>query len=295
MHINNVSQKTSLSMPIMWGIFSIIYTVALLLAYFMNVSEAASIESFCNWVKDAFNTVFATEPDGFWMAWVLFIILPLVVYLGFILSIITRQKALKEFNSKLNLKSIDFLQGRINFNFNRPQYNFVCGYNDINSLELTIITDLMRTKYGYTTVLKEIVLNFTVLNNKTFSLSNTSSFPMRTIYKIIDYTRNVNNFTYNFRGPGNTDDIKEKIDNYLNKGFKQILSNQGEVNFKYLSIVLFTIGIISSYTAKDLIESAYKDNLFIVCLPFFVMIIASFIIDIWLIADKLRERKYRGY
>lgn len=295
MHINNVSQKTSLSMPIMWGIFSIIYTVALLLAYFMNVSEAASIESFCNWVKDAFNTVFAIEPDGFWMAWVLFIILPLVVYLGFILSIITRQKALKEFNSKLNLKSIDFLQGRINFNFNRPQYNFVCGYSDINSLELTVITDLVSTKYGYTTALKEIVLNFKVLNNKTFSLSNTSSFPMQTIYKIIDYTRSVNNFTYNFRGPGNTEDIKEKIDNYRTKGFKQILSNQGENNFKYLSIVLFIIGITIAYTAKDVIESAYKNNLFIVCLPFFVLIIASFIIDIWLIADKLRERKYRGY
>lgn len=295
MHINNVSQKTSLSMPIMWGIFSIIYTVALLLAYFMNISEAASIESFCNWVKNAFNTVFAIEPDGFWMAWVLFIILPLVVYLGFILSIITRQKALKEFNSKLNLKSIDFLQGRINFNFNRPQYNFVCGYSDINSLELTVITDLVSTKYGYTTALKEIELNFKVLNNKTFSLSNTSSFPMQTIYKIIDYTRSVNNFTYNFRGPGNTEDIKEKIDTYLNKGFKQILSNQVENNFKYLSIVLFIIGITIAYTAKDVIESAYKNNLFIVCLPFFVLIIASFIIDIWLIADKLRERKYRGY
>lgn len=295
MHINNVSQKTSLSMPIMWGIFSIIYTVALLLAYFMNISEAASIESFCNWVKNAFNTVFAIEPDGFWMAWVLFIILPLVVYLGFILSIITRQKALKEFNSKLNPKSIDFLQGRINFNFNRPQYNFVCGYSDINSLELTIITDLVSTKYGYTTALKEIELNFKVLNNKTFSLSNTSSFPMQTIYKIIDYTRSVNNFTYNFRGPGNTEDIKEKIDTYLNKGFKQILSNQVENNFKYLSIVLFIIGITIAYTAKDVIESAYKNNLFIVCLPFFVLIIASFIIDIWLIADKLRERKYRGY
>ena len=295
MHINNVSQKTSLSMPIMWGIFSIIYTVALLLAYFMNISEAASIESFCNWVKDAYNTVSSTEPDGFWMAWVLFIILPLVVYLGFILSIITRQKALKEFNSKLNLKSIDFLQGRINFNFNRPQYNFVCGYSDINSLELTVITDLVSTKYGYTTALKEIELNFKVLNNKTFSLSNTSSFPMQTIYKIIDYTRSVNNFTYNFRGPGNTEDIKEKIDTYLNKGFKQILSNQGENNFKYLSIVLFIIGTTIAYTAKDVIESAYTNNLFIVCLPFFVMIIASFIIDIWLIADKLRERKYRGY
>ena len=294
MHINNVSQKTSLSMPIMWGIFSIIYTVALLLAYFMNISETASIQSFWNWVKDAYNTVSSTEPDGFWMAWVLFIILPLVVYLGFILSIITRQKALKEFNSKLNLKSIDFLQGRINFNFNRPQYNFVCGYSDINSLELTVITDLVSTKYGYTTALKEIELNFKVLNNKTFSLSNTSSFPMQTIYKIIDYTRSVNNFTYNFRGPGNTEDIKEKIDTYLNKGFKQILSNQVENNFKYLSIVLFIIGITIAYTAKDVIESAYKNNLFIVCLPFFVLIIASFIIDIWLIADKLRERKYRG-
>ena len=295
MHINNVSQKTSLSMPIMCGIFSIIYTVGLLLAYFMNISETASIQSFCNWVKDAYNTVSSSEPDGFWMAWVLFIILPLTVYLGLISSIIARQKALKEFNSKLNLKSIDFLQGRINFNFNRPQYNFVCSYNDINSLELTIITDIVSTKYGYTTALKEIVLNFTVLNNKTFSLSNTSSFPMRTIYKIIDYTRGVNNFTYNFLGPGNTNDIKEKIDNYLNKGFKQILSNQGENYFKYMSIVLFIIGITTAYTTKDLIESAYKNNSFIICLPFFVLIIASFIVDLWLIADKLRERKYRGY
>ena len=294
MHINNVSQKTSLSMPIMCGMFSIIYTVALLSAYFINISESASIANFCNWIKDAFNTVSSSETDGFWVACVLFIILPLVLYLGFISSVIARQKAVKEFNSKLNLKSIDFLQGRINFNFNRPQYNFVCGYSDINSLKMTIITDLMRTKYGYTTVLKEIVLNFTVLNNKRFSLSNTSSFPMRTIYKIIDYTRGVNNFTYNFSGPGKTNDIKEKIDNYLNKGFKQILSNQGENIFKYLSIVFFTIGITIAYTAKDVIESAYKNNLFIVCLPFFVMIIASFIIDIWLIADKLRERKYRG-
>ena len=54
---------------------------------------------------------------------------------------------------------------------------------------------------------------------------------MQTIYKIIDYTRSVNNFTYNFRGPGNTEDIKEKIDIYLNKGFNQIFSNQVENNF----------------------------------------------------------------
>ncbi len=295
MHINNVSQKTSLSMPIMWGIFSFIYTVTLLLAYFINTSETTSVESFCNWIKDAFNTILLSSPDGSWMAWFLFIILPLVVYLGFILSVILRQKAIKEFNSQLNLKSIDFLQGRINFNFNRPQYNFVCGYGDVNSLELTVVTDIMSSKYGYTTVLKEIVLNFTVLNNKTFSLSNTSSFPMQTIYKIVDYTRGVKNFTYNFKGRGNTNDIKEKIDNYLSKGFKQILSKESENKLKYLSIAFFIIGIISLFTVKDLIESAYKHNAFIICLPFFVLIIASFIIDIWLIADKLRERKYRGY
>lgn len=295
MHINNVSQKTSLSKSIMWGIFSIIYTGTLLTVYFSNISEPASIESFCNWIKDAFNAVLLSETDGFWMALFLFIILPLIVYLGFIISIILRQKAVKEFNSQLNLKSIDFLQGRINFNFNRPQYNFICSYADINSLEMTIVTDLVSTKYGYSTVLKEIILNFTVLNNKTFSLSNTSSFLMRTIYKIIDNTRGINNFKYNFMGSGNTNDIKEKIDNYLNKGFKQILSKDGENNFKYLSIIFFIIGIIPLLPAKDIIESAYKSKLYIVCLPFFILIIASFIIDIWLIADKLKERKYRGY
>lgn len=295
MHINNVSQKTSLSMPIIWGIFSIIYTGIFLAIYFLNIPESASIQSFCNWVKESYNYVLSSNSDEPWLAWVLFIILPAVIYFVFILSVITRQKALKEFNSKLNLKSIDFLQERINFNFNRPQYNFACGYNDINSLKMTIVTDLVRTKYGYATVLKEIVLNFTVLNNKTFSISNTTMAPMSLIYKIIDYTRGINNFTYNFTGPGEIQDVKEKIDNYINKGFKQILSNQGENNFKYLSILFFTIGIISLFMAKDLIESAYKSNLFIVCLPFFVLIIISFIIDIWLIADKLRERKYRGY
>ncbi len=295
MHINNVSQKTSLSMSIMFGIFSTIYTVTLLSAYFMNITGTVSIESFCNWLKEAFNYVLSSTPDGSWMAWVLFVILPAVAYLGFISAVILRQKAVKEFNSKLNLKSVDFLQDRVNFNFNRPQYNFVCGYQDINALEMTIVTDLMQTKYGYTTVLKEIVLKFSVLNNKTFSLSNTSSFLMRTIYKIIDYTRGVNNFTYNFTGPGNTNDVKEKIDNYLSKGFKQILSKDGENNFKYLSIVFFVIGITCLFATKDLIESAYNRNQFIMCLPFSIMLIASFVIDIWLIADKLRERKYRGY
>ena len=294
MHINNVSQKTSLSMSIMFGIFSTIYTVALLFVYF-NSTENVSIKSFCTWVKEAFNYVLLNSPDGFWMAWFLFVILPAIVYLGFISAVILRQKALKEFNSKLNLKSIDFLPERINFNFNRPQYNFVCGYEDVNALEMTIVTDLMRTKYGYTTVLKEIVLKFSVLNNKIFSLSNTSSFPMRTIYKIIDYTRGVNNFTYNFSGPGNTNDVKEKIDNYLSKGFKQILSTEGENHFKYLSIVLFVVGITCLFVTKDLIESAYNRNQFIICLPFSIMLIASFVVDIWLIADKLRERKYRGY
>lgn len=294
MHINNVSQKTSLSQSIMFGIFSTIYTVALLFFYF-NSTVTVSIKSFFNWEAENFNYVLLNSPDGFWMAWFLFVILPAIFYLGFISAIILRQKALKEFNSKLNLKSIDFLPERINFNFNRPQYNFVCGYKDINALEMTIVTDLMRTKYGYTTVLKKIVLKFSVLNNKTFSLSNMSSFPMRTIYKIIDYTRGVNNFTYNFSGPGNTNDIKEKIDTYLSKGFKQILSKEEEDHYKYLSIVLFVIGIVCLFLTKDLIESAYNRNQFIICLPSFIMIITSFVIDIWLIADKLRERKYRGY
>ncbi len=295
MHINNVSQKTSMQMVAGFMFVAGIYTAVLLAMYFFASGGELSIPYFWNWVTASYNGLLADNPEDPWIAWVTFIILPAVFYLGLIGSIIARQMALNKLNSSLNLKSVDFLQGRINFNFNKSQYNFVCGYSDINALQMILKTTVVHTKYGSYIALKEIVLNFTVLNNKKFSISNTPLSPTRFIYKIIDYSRNIKNFTYRFEGPGEVADIKEKIENYLNKGYKPILTKNLEEKCKGLSIILFIVGISFIADLKEEIVNYFRDGLWFICLPFLVSILVSFVLDIILIADKIQEQKFRGY
>ena len=91
------------------------------------------------------------------------IIIPLLAYGGLVASIVSRHFALKAMESTLNLKSVDFLQDRVKFNFNRPQYNFICGYNDINNLEMILNTVMVHNKYGSYPAVSEINLNFRVV------------------------------------------------------------------------------------------------------------------------------------
>ena len=133
MHINNVSQKTSIQVIAGFLFVSVIYTGVMSAMYFSISGGDWSIPHFWNWVITSYNSLLADNPEDPWIAWLTFIILPAVFYLGLIISIISRQMALNKLNSSLNLKSVDFLQGRINFNFNKSQYNFVCGYSDINT------------------------------------------------------------------------------------------------------------------------------------------------------------------
>lgn len=295
MHINNVSQKTSMQVITGFLFVSIIYTGVMSAMYFSISGGDWSISHFWNWVITSYNSLLADNPEDPWIAWVTFIILPAVFYLGLIGSIIARQTALNKLNSSLNLKSVDFLQGRINFNFNKSQYNFACGYSDINALQMVLKTAIAHTKYGSYIALKEIVLNFKVLNNKKFSISNTTLSPTRFIYKIIDYSRNINNFTYKFEGAGEQADIKEKIENYLNKGYKPILTKKWEEKFKLLSIILFIVGISFIADLKEDLINYFKDGSWYICLPFLTAILVSFILDMILITDKIKEKNIRGY
>ena len=295
MHINNVSQKTSMQVITGFLFVSIIYTGVMSAMYFSISGGDWSISHFWNWVITSYNSLLADNPEDPWIAWVTFIILPAVFYLGLIGSIIARQTALNKLNSSLNLKSVDFLQGRINFNFNKSQYNFACGYSDINALQMVLKTAIAHTKYGSYIALKEIVLNFIVLNNKKFSISNTPLSPTRFIYKIIDYSRNINNFTYKFEGAGEQADIKEKIENYLNKGYKPILTKKWEEKFKLLSIILFIVGISFIADLKEDLINYFKDGSWYICLPFLTAILVSFILDMILITDKIKEKNIRGY
>lgn len=296
MHINNVSQKTSMQMIAGFLIVSIIYTGVMSAMYFLVSGGDWSISHFWNWVTTSYNSLLADNPEDPWIAWATFIILPAVFYLGLICSIVSRQMALSETSLSLNLKSVDFLPDRIKFNFNKPQYNFVCGYGDINALQAVLKTTISYSKYGSSIVVKEIVLNFKVLNNKQFSISHTPFFSAtKFMYKIIDYSRNINNFTYRFEGAGANPDINEKIENYLYKGFKPLITKHLEQKIKLISILIFTIGIMFITGMKDSIADCLKDDSWLLCLPIFAFIAISLVLDIILIINKIKEKNVRGY
>ena len=232
MHIKNISTNTSLKGTILLGILSIMYTVGILYAYLTQTTEKITILNFCNWVKIAYNYMLTSSPDKPELAISLFIILPTLLYIGFIVAFIQRQQALKKFNSQLNVESIDLLKEKIKFNFTQPKYNFECSYDTIKSLKISIDTFLIDSGNVRKTIFREITLNFTILSDKDLYIKNTTMRPINFLYNIIDYTRKVQHFSYEFTGNGDIEDIKEKINDYLNKGLKQILPTQAEIACK---------------------------------------------------------------
>ena len=135
MRINNVSAKTSKMVVVLLAIFAIIVTVGFSWAYFNTAISEHSIASFFKWYAETLNHLIADNRDEPITPYLIMIIIPLLAYGGLVASIVSRHFALKAMESTLNLKSVDFLQDRVKFNFNRPQYNFICGYNDINNLD----------------------------------------------------------------------------------------------------------------------------------------------------------------
>ena len=164
--------------------------------------------------------------------------------------------------------------------------------------EMILNTTLVYTKGGRMIVLNEIELDFTVLNNKSFSLKNTPVRPMNFIYKIIDYGKMVNHFSYKFEGAGTQPDINEKIEDYLQTGVVSILTSAAEGPVKWFSVLFFIIGLVFLIAFKDDINYFLtKDftGLLLPGLPVAAFIGVSFIFDIILIVDKIQEKIYRGY
>ena len=296
MHINNVSAKTSIKFILIFTLFAGLYTAGTILAYvYLSGYAEKSISGFFSWVAFSFDALSIANPEDPWISWMLFIILPAIFYIGLIIAIIQRYAGLKELASSLNLKSVDFLPDRVKFNFNQPQYNFVCGYGEIKKLEMVLNTIIVRSKYSSYVALSEVELNFTVMNNKNFSLKNTPLKPVNFIYKVIDYGRMANSFSYRFAGVGEQADLKEKIEDYLHKGIKPVLTSTQELNFKWMSIVFFTIGLIFTIAFKDTLDDCLMRGFWV---PFAFIggfVGVSFIFDIILIIDKIKEKNFRGY
>ena len=281
MHINNVSAKTSIKFILIFTLFAGLYTAGTILAYiYLSADVQKTISGFFSWALASLSSQESIADV------LLLISLPVIFYTGLIIAIVQRYLGLKKLASSLNLKSVDFLPDRVKFNFNRPQYNFVCGYGEIKNLEMILNTTLVYTKGGRMIVLNEIELDFTVLNNKSFSLKNTPVRPMNFIYKIIDYGKMVNHFSYKFEGAGTQPDINEKIEDYLQTGVVSILTSAAEGPVKWFSVLFFIIGLVFLIAFKDDINYFLtKDftGLLLPGLPVAAFIGVSFIFDIILI------------
>lgn len=295
MKFNNDLKCSSAKAVIINVVICITITAFAIWCYLFSAVVNPSFSDFFIWYNSVFHAFLADSHNDIFETYLLFIILPLFFYGFLIYTIFAIYMEKKELAKSLNLQSVEFVQDRIFFNFNRPQYNFVCGYKDIDNLEMDIKTVLVRTKYGSYPTISTITLNFAVLNNKKFSLTSNSTSYMKKIYSILEYSRGIQNFSYKFSGIGKLEDIDEKIRDYLNTGCKQILSSRREEEYKWLSIGSFIIGLIFLYVFRDVINNDNSGISVIILVPVSIIFIFSFVFDIYLLADKWNENRYKRF
>lgn len=215
------------------------------------------------------------------LVWVSLIIIRIYLYI---------KRSIK-FNKNLNLKYVDLLPDRVNFCFNRPQYNFVCGYDNIENLEMDLETNIVHTKNGSYITLKQIILDFTILNNKELSIAYSEFNILKKIYAIIDAGRLIKNFSYKFSGVGEISDLKERIEDYQVYGYSSILTSNQEVEYKFFSVFTFLCGVFLVYMFYYAREAFFATLMLVGA----IIIGISFLLDIILIIDKYRDKKYRGF
>lgn len=296
MRINNISGDRSIRAIGYVLLGSLLLVAVIVASYFLSKTGNASFADFCNWYWKSFQWPQYDSFEDVVAMWIALGILPFIAIGGIVLTICAKIRADKNFQKSLNLVSIDFLPNKVCFNFNKPQCNFECGYNDINSLEMVLKTSIVyigRLRTITYPVISEITLNISVLNNKNFSLTNLPLSPMKKVYKIIDYGRAVQKFTHKYTGAGEIEEFEEKIRDYINTCCKQILATRTEDEFKMHSICWFGFGLVLLAFAKFI----FGDDPFIVTFQFpaLLFFVISFGFDIVLFADKWNERRFKRF
>lgn len=293
MRINNISIESSKRIIFILALFAIFATGFYIVAYLMSDANSHSFVGFFKWIVPFIKYLLTVSEEDKFFIFLLSVVLPIFMYAGLIWEIVKKINSSVKFNSELNLKSIDLNEDIIKFNFNQPQYNFYCGYHDIENLDMNIITTIVHTKNGTYTGFQELELNFRLLNNKNFTLKNATISPMKLIYKVLYYTRNVQNFSYRFSGAGEIEDIKEKIENYRRTGKKRVLGESGENSLLLLSIIFSIFAFIFIWFFRDTVDDFVKDpGMFFVYIPFLGFSLISLVIDIFLVVNQLQKKGY---
>ena len=289
--INNVTTETSSQSLIFLSVFVCIITAGLIYFYVTFSGAEISFLGFFVWLFDIFQTMRREMSDEPVLPWIILIFF-FAIYIGFIASFIGRYNALKRFNDGINVKYIIFSQGKMDFIFTRPEKNFSCIYKDIKKLYMDIQSKLVHAKNGSYIAFEQMTLNFTLSDGKNYKISNTTTSPMSLIYKIIDWTRGIEEFGFDFSGYGEIPDYREKINAYLTSGYKDMIGNKNAAKYKTASLLAFTLGFIMLIALKDVLR---QPGMLLSLFPFFTLIIISFIIDIVLLVDEIRDNQHRGY
>lgn len=280
-----VSTEAAVTFIIATGIVAVLFTWFF---YDAIAVGGKTLNDFWQWYCNAYK--FLNSPTE-----IVFVYSPPILWLIATSYIVLSLKAkTKEFNKKLNLKYIDFLPGRVNFCFNRPQYDFICAYENIENLEMDIETGLiyLAKKHGGTTIVDvtQLHLNFTVLNNKKFSLT-TNQKSMNTMYSIIDVGRSVKEFSYKFSGLGEIEHTKEQIEKYQKYGIKTFLTSKMKDGFVTISFMLLFFGLFEFKMQAYGLSNGIDPMLYIAI----ILLLGSFVFDIILIKDNIENKNLYEY
>lgn len=289
MRINNVTSDTSAKSVVVMSVIVGFIVGGFIIAYVLGASPDLSFFGFFKWLFLMFQTFREECTDEPIIPWIT-LILPVICIVGLIAAINSRNNALKLFNTGLNIKYVDFLSDRLEFCFTKPEYNFVCAYLDVEKFDMDIKSKIVHTKNGSYVAFEQLNLVFSLLNNKKFELSDTPISPMKAIYRIIDYTRGVQNFNYYFTGAGEVPDYKDKIEKYLQSGYVDLVGDNREKQMMLSSLVFFTVGLC---VFTPFIVDIIKEPIFLIMFfPLGLLLLIPLIIDIILVIDKIRDYKY---
>ena len=154
------------------------------------------------------------------------IIAPIIGWGFTVKALFDRQGEIKKLYSGVHLKEVYLSSNNIQFSFYKPQYNFSCGYNDVEKVELVIETKHIVTKHRYEYrdeyILENLRYYFTLSNGKTLWIEKPASWgdEMKKIYDFIRHIYGkVGDFNYRAIGSGDNFEVENEI-NYFLRGRK---------------------------------------------------------------------------
>lgn len=152
------------------------------------------------------------------------IVAPVIGFAFALKAFLNRKKEIEKLYCGINLKEVYLSSKGVNFLFYKSQYNFSCGYKDIEKVELVVETKHIVTKHRYEFrdeyIIEAIRYYFSLLNGKTFWLERPASWvnEMKDIYDFIRCIKGkVGDIKYSAIGSGDNFEVEENIKRYINR------------------------------------------------------------------------------